>query len=49
VARRCPVCQLIPLGLQPPRPVDPLALELGRRAAGFTAVAPLEFAPAVAA
>jgi hypothetical protein len=48
-ARRCPVCQLIPLGLQPPRPVDPLALELGRRAAGFTAVAPLELPPAVAA
>jgi hypothetical protein len=48
-ARRCPVCQLIPLGLQPPRPVDPLALELGRRAAGFTALAPLEPPPAVAA
>jgi len=46
-ARRCPVCQLIRLGLQPPRPVDLLALELGPRAAA-TAV-PLESPPAVAA
>jgi hypothetical protein len=49
-ARRCPVCQLAPLGLQPPRPVDPLALELGARAAACTATAPLfELLPAVAA
>ena len=34
-ARRCPVCQLAALGLQPPRPVDPLALELGDRVAAF--------------
>jgi hypothetical protein len=49
-ARRCPVCQLAPLGLQPPRPVDPLALELGARAAACTTTAPLfELLPAVAA
>ena len=50
-ARRCPVCQLASLGLQPSRPVDPLALELGARAAAFTtaAVAPSELPPAVAA
>ena len=50
-ARRCPVCQLAALGLQPPRLVDLLALELGARAAaGFaTAVLPLESPPAVAA
>jgi hypothetical protein len=49
-ARRCPVCQLAPLGLQPPRPVDPLALELGARVAACTATAPLfELLPAVAA
>jgi hypothetical protein len=49
-ARRCPVCQLTTLGLQPPRPVDPLTLELGARAAAFAAsVPPLELPPAVAA
>jgi hypothetical protein len=48
--RRCPVCRLAALGLQPPRPVDPLALELGARAAAFAAtVPPLELPPAVAA
>jgi hypothetical protein len=48
--RRCPVCRLAALGLQPPRPVDPLAFELGARVAGFaTTVAPLELPPAVAA
>jgi hypothetical protein len=48
--RRCPVCQLAALGLQPPRPVDPLALELGARAAGLVArVPPLGLPPAVAA
>jgi hypothetical protein len=48
--RRCPVCQLAALGLQPPRPVDPLALEVGARAAGLVArVPPLELPPAVAA
>jgi hypothetical protein len=50
-ARRCPVCQFAALGLQPSRPVDLLALELGARAAaGFaTAALPLEVLPAVAA
>jgi hypothetical protein len=49
-ARRCPVCQLAPLDLQPPRPADPFALELGTRAAAFTATTPpLELPPAVAA
>jgi hypothetical protein len=49
-ARRCPVCQLTALALQPPRPVDPLALELGARVAGVAApVPPLELPPAVAA
>jgi hypothetical protein len=49
-ARRCPVCRLVALGLQPPRPVDPLALELGVRVAGVAArVPPLELPPAVAA
>jgi hypothetical protein len=49
-ARRCPVCQLAPLGLQPPRPVNPLALELGVRAAACTtAASPFELPPAVAA
>jgi hypothetical protein len=49
-ARRCPVCQLASFGLQPPRPVNPLALELGVRAATFTATAPpFELPPAVAA
>jgi hypothetical protein len=49
-ARRCPVCQLGPLGLQPPRPVNLLALELGARAAAYTATAPpFELPPAVAA
>jgi hypothetical protein len=48
-ARRCPVCRLAPLGLQPPRPVDALALELGGRAADFATAAPLELLPAVAA
>jgi predicted GIY-YIG superfamily endonuclease len=48
--RRCPVCQLAALGLQPPRPVDPLAVELGVRVAGSAApVPPLEVPPAVAA
>ena len=48
-ARRCPVCCLAALGLQPPRPVDVLALELGGRVAGFATAVPLEFPPAVAA
>jgi hypothetical protein len=50
-ARRCPVCRLAALGLlQPPRPVDPLALELGARVAGTAAfVPPFELLPAVAA
>jgi hypothetical protein len=48
-ARRCPVCQLARLGLQRPRPVDLFALEVGARAAGWTAVPPLELSPAVAA
>jgi hypothetical protein len=50
-ARRCPVCQLTTLGLQPPRPVDLLALELGPRvaAASAAAVPPMELPPAVAA
>ena len=48
-ARRCPVCQLAPLGLQPPRPVDALALELGGRAAAFATAAPLELLAAGAA
>ena len=49
-ARRCPVCQLAPLDLQPPRPPDLLALELGTRAAAFAAAtAPVELPPAVAA
>jgi hypothetical protein len=47
-ARRCPVCQLAKLGLQPPRPVDPLAFELGARVAGVAAAVP-ELPPAVAA
>jgi predicted GIY-YIG superfamily endonuclease len=48
--RRCPVCRLARLGLQPPRPVDPLALELGPRAATYAATAPpFEVPPAVAA
>jgi hypothetical protein len=46
-ARRCPVCRLAALGLLPPRPVDPLALELGARVAG--AAAPVPLPPAVAA
>jgi len=48
-ARRCPVCQVALLGLQPPRPVDPLALELGARAAACTTASPFELPPAVAA
>jgi hypothetical protein len=49
-ARRCPVCQLAALGLQPPRPLDPLAIELGARVASIAApVPPLELPPAVAA
>jgi hypothetical protein len=44
-ARRCPVCQLAALGLQPPRPRDPLAFELGPRVAGFAATAPPFQAP----
>jgi putative endonuclease len=48
--RRCPVCRLAALGLQPPRPVDPLALELGPRVAAFTTAAPpIQLPPAVAA
>jgi hypothetical protein len=48
--RRCPVCQLAKLGLQPPRPVDPLAFELGPRVATYAAtVSPLQLPPAVAA
>ncbi len=48
--RRCPVCRLARLGLQPPRPVDPLALELGPRVATYAAtVSPLQLPPAVAA
>jgi hypothetical protein len=48
--RRCPVCRLAALGLQPPRPVDPLALELGVRVAGVAVlVPPFELPPAVAA
>jgi hypothetical protein len=50
-ARRCPVCQLAALGLQPPRSLDPLALELGPRAtAAYAATgSPFELPPAVAA
>jgi hypothetical protein len=48
-ARRCPVCRLARLGLQPPRPVDLFALEAGARVAGWPAGLPLEFPPAVAA
>jgi hypothetical protein len=50
-ARRCPVCRLATRGLQPPRPVDPLALELGPRVVAFAApLPPLEGTPpAVAA
>jgi hypothetical protein len=49
-ARRCPVCQLAPLGLQPPRPVDPLAVELGPRVAACAATTPwFDLPPAVAA
>jgi hypothetical protein len=48
-ARRCPVCQLATLGLQPPRPVDPLAVELGARAAAYAATVPLQLPLAVAA
>jgi hypothetical protein len=48
-ARRCPVCQLATLGLQPSRPVDPLAFELGARVAGLATTVPLELPPAVAA
>jgi hypothetical protein len=49
-SRRCPVCRLARLGLQPPRPVDLFALEVGARAAGWLAAPlPLEFPPAVAA
>jgi len=48
--RRCPVCRLAALGLQPSRPVDLLALELGARVAAFTAtVPPFQLSPAVAA
>ena len=49
-ARRCPVCQLAALCLQPPRPVDPLALELGVRvAASAGALVSLELPPGRAA
>jgi hypothetical protein len=48
--RRCPVCQLAALGLQPPRPVDPFTFELGARVAGLAAtIQPLQLPPAVAA
>jgi hypothetical protein len=47
-ARRCPACQLAALGLQPARPVDPLTVELGPRAARVAAAPPLKL-PAVAA
>jgi hypothetical protein len=48
--RRCPACRLAALGLQPPRPVDPLVLELGARAAGLaTSALPVAPLPAVAA
>jgi hypothetical protein len=47
-ARRCPACQLARLGLQPPRPADLLAFEVGTRAAACTAP-PSELSPAVAA
>jgi hypothetical protein len=48
--RRCPVCRLGALGQQPPRPIDPLALELGARVAGVAAlVQPFDVPPAVAA
>jgi hypothetical protein len=48
--RRCPVCRLAALGLHPPRPIDPLAIELGARVAALAApVPPLELPPAVAA
>jgi hypothetical protein len=46
-ARRCPVCRLTTLGMQPPRPVDPIGLELGHRVAAL--VPPLELPSAVAA
>jgi hypothetical protein len=46
-ARRCPVCQLAAFGLQAPRPVDVIGLELGGRVAGASALLPLP--PAVAA
>jgi hypothetical protein len=48
-ARRCPVCQLATLGLQPPRPLDLLALELGVRVAGAALVPQFELPAAVAA
>jgi hypothetical protein len=50
-ARRCPVCQLAGRGLQPPRPVDLFALEVGARVAGWAPIPPLplELSPAVAA
>jgi hypothetical protein len=50
-ARRCPVCQLAALGLQSPRPVDPLAVELGARVATYAAAATVlvELPPAVVA
>jgi hypothetical protein len=49
-ARRCPVCRLTALGLQPPRPINPLAVELGARVAGVaTPVPQLELPPAAAA
>jgi putative endonuclease len=47
--RRCPVCQLATRGLQPPRPIDPLAFELGARAAALAATVPPLDLPAVAA
>jgi hypothetical protein len=50
-ARRCPVCRLAALGLEPPaQPADPLALELGHRAATCAGLpVPLPELPAVAA
>jgi hypothetical protein len=48
--RRCPVCRLAAFGLQPPRPIDLLAVELGARVAASAATIPrLELPPAVAA
>jgi hypothetical protein len=46
-ARRCPVCKLAKLRLAPNgRPLNPLALELGHRAAAFATPVPLIQPPA---